>query len=76
MFEQALAYARQGEGSRDGESPRLHVLILTDRDWTHPQGGGTGTICTGTSRVGWRGHRVTVVACVSRARGGASGSDR
>ena len=22
---------------------RLHILVLTDRDWTHPQGGGTGT---------------------------------
>ena len=21
----------------------LRILVLTDRDWTHPQGGGTGT---------------------------------
>ena len=21
----------------------VHILVLTDRDWTHPQGGGTGT---------------------------------
>ena len=21
----------------------LHILVLSDRDWTHPQGGGTGT---------------------------------
>jgi glycosyltransferase involved in cell wall biosynthesis len=43
---------------------RLHILVLTDRDWTHPQGGGTGTNLFGQiSRwVGW-GHRVTVIAC-------------
>ncbi|MGI8511183.1 MAG: glycosyltransferase family 4 protein, partial [Solirubrobacteraceae bacterium] len=41
----------------------LHVLVLTDRDWTHPQGGGTGTNLYGQiSRwVAW-GHRVTVIA--------------
>jgi glycosyltransferase involved in cell wall biosynthesis/O-antigen/teichoic acid export membrane protein len=43
-------------------SPR-HILLLTDRDWTHPQGGGTGTNLYGqVSRwVAW-GHRVTVIA--------------
>jgi glycosyltransferase involved in cell wall biosynthesis/O-antigen/teichoic acid export membrane protein len=43
-------------------TPR-HILLLTDRDWTHPQGGGTGTNLYGqVSRwVAW-GHRVTVVA--------------
>src|SRR5205823_3484851 len=42
----------------------LHILVLTDRDWTHPQGGGTGTHLFGQiSRwVGW-GHRVSVIAC-------------
>jgi len=42
----------------------VHVLILTDRDWTHPQGGGTGTNLFGqVSRwLAW-GHRVTVIAC-------------
>lgn len=42
----------------------MHVLILTDRDWTHPQGGGTGTNLFGqVSRwLAW-GHRVTVIAC-------------
>ena len=42
----------------------LHILVLSDRDWTHPQGGGTGTNLFGqVSRwVSW-GHRVTVVAC-------------
>src|SRR3712207_9082681 len=43
---------------------RLHILVLTDRDWTHPQGGGTGTNLFGqVSRwVAW-GHRVSVIAC-------------
>jgi len=38
-------------------------LLLTDRDWTHPQGGGTGTNLYGqVSRwIAW-GHRVTVIA--------------
>lgn len=40
-----------------------HILLLTDRDWTHPQGGGTGTNLYGqVSRwIAW-GHTVTVVA--------------
>ena len=43
-------------------TPR-HILLLTDRDWTHPQGGGTGTNLYGqVSRwVAW-GHTVTVIA--------------
>ena len=43
-------------------TPR-HILLLTDRDWTHPQGGGTGTnLYAQVSRwVAW-GHRVTVIA--------------
>jgi glycosyltransferase involved in cell wall biosynthesis/O-antigen/teichoic acid export membrane protein len=43
--------------------PPRHILLLTDRDWTHPQGGGTGTNLYGqVSRwIAW-GHRVTVVA--------------
>jgi glycosyltransferase involved in cell wall biosynthesis/O-antigen/teichoic acid export membrane protein len=41
----------------------VHILVLTDREWTHPQGGGTGTNLFGQiSRwIAW-GHRVTVVA--------------
>src|SRR5687768_276151 len=41
----------------------MHILVLTDRDWTHPQGGGTGTNLFGQiSRwLAW-GHRVTVIA--------------
>src|SRR4051794_35633388 len=40
-----------------------HILVLTDRDWTHPQGGGTGSNLFGQVAywVAW-GHRVTVVA--------------
>src|SRR3954447_3711923 len=42
----------------------LHILIMSDRDWTHPQGGGTGTNLFGqVSRwIAW-GHRVSVIAC-------------
>jgi len=45
------------------DAPR-HILVLSDRDWMHPQGGGTGTNLLGqVSRwLAW-GHRVTVVAC-------------
>jgi glycosyltransferase involved in cell wall biosynthesis/O-antigen/teichoic acid export membrane protein len=41
----------------------LHILVLADRDWTHPQTGGNGqNIWNQVSRwVAW-GHRVTVVA--------------
>ena len=43
--------------------PHRHILVLTDRDWTHPQGGGTGTNLYGqVSRWVADGHRVTVVA--------------
>lgn len=40
----------------------MHILVLTDRDWTHPQGGGTGTNLFGqVSRwLAW-GHRVSVI---------------
>jgi glycosyltransferase involved in cell wall biosynthesis/O-antigen/teichoic acid export membrane protein len=42
----------------------VHILVLTDRDWTHPQGGGTGTNLFGqVSRwLDW-GHRVSIVSC-------------
>ena len=37
--------------------------MLTDRDWTHPQGGGTGTNLYGQiARWTAEGHRVTVIA--------------
>ncbi len=45
----------------------LHILVLSDRDWTHPQGGGTGTnLYAQVSRWLEWGHRVTVVACSYR----------
>ena len=42
----------------------LHILILTDRDWTHPQAGGTGTNLLFQVRhwLDW-GHRVSVISC-------------
>lgn len=43
--------------------PSLNILVLTDRDWSHPQGGGTGTNLR--YQIEWwlaAGHRVTVVA--------------
>ena len=53
-------------GSGDRHQPdrsRLHILVLTDRDWTHPQGGGTGTnLQSQVMRwLAW-GHRVSVIA--------------
>jgi glycosyltransferase involved in cell wall biosynthesis len=46
------------------DTPPLHILVLTDRDWTHPQGGGTGTnlVAQVVRWLAW-GHRVTVIAC-------------
>lgn len=42
---------------------RLRILILTDRDWEHPQAGGTGTFLLGLIEE-WLadGHDVTVFA--------------
>jgi glycosyltransferase involved in cell wall biosynthesis/O-antigen/teichoic acid export membrane protein len=54
----------------------LHILVLADRDWTHPQGGGTGTnLLAQVSRWLEWGHRVTVIAsaypgCERLQRGG------
>jgi glycosyltransferase involved in cell wall biosynthesis len=40
-----------------------HILILADREWTHPQAGGTGTVLYGmTARWLAQGHRVTIIA--------------
>ena len=43
---------------------QLHILILSDRDWTHPQAGGTGTNLSSQVRrwIAW-GHRVSLIAC-------------
>src|SRR5436190_13694521 len=41
----------------------LNILVLADRDWTHPQGGGTGAnVFSNVARwAGW-GHHVTLIA--------------
>lgn len=50
--------------SSSAASARLHILILSDRDWTHPQGGGTGTnLFAQVARWLHWGHRVSVIAC-------------
>lgn len=48
----------------------LHVLVLADRDWRHPQGGGSGEVLRQQVErwVAW-GHRVSIIAC--GFRGGA-----
>src|SRR3954466_9366680 len=57
-----LAADRGGTVRSDVAEPR-HILLLTDRDWTHPQGGGTGTNLHGqVSRWIEGGHRVAVIA--------------
>jgi glycosyltransferase involved in cell wall biosynthesis/O-antigen/teichoic acid export membrane protein len=42
----------------------VHILVLADRDWTHPQGGGSGANLR-EQAVRWMaaGHRVTVICC-------------
>jgi glycosyltransferase involved in cell wall biosynthesis len=49
--------------SLDDDGDRLTILVLSDRDWTHPQGGGTGTHLHEQVKywLEW-GHKVTVVA--------------
>lgn len=51
-----------GPGAAGGDR-RLKILVLADRDWTHPQGGGTGAnVYENIVRwAGW-GHDVTLVA--------------
>ena len=46
----------------EGERP-LKILVLADRDWTHPQGGGTGAnVYANVIRWAAWGHRVTLIA--------------
>jgi glycosyltransferase involved in cell wall biosynthesis len=46
----------------DGDRP-LRILVLADRDWTHPQGGGTGeNLYANVVRWAQWGHHVTVLA--------------
>jgi glycosyltransferase involved in cell wall biosynthesis len=42
----------------------MHILILSDRDWTHPQAGGTGLNLSRQVEywLEW-GHRVSVISC-------------
>ncbi|MEX2023740.1 MAG: glycosyltransferase family 4 protein [Thermoleophilaceae bacterium] len=42
----------------------MHVLVLADRDWTHPQGGGSGAnLRAQATRWVAAGHRVTILCC-------------
>src|SRR4051812_24152919 len=46
------------------DSSPLHILVMTDRDWKHPQAGGTGAVLEAevTRWLDW-GHRVSVISC-------------
>jgi glycosyltransferase involved in cell wall biosynthesis len=56
------------DSSQNGSAPSrqeraLNILVLADRDWTHPQGGGTGAnVYANIARWAEWGHRVTLVA--------------
>jgi glycosyltransferase involved in cell wall biosynthesis/O-antigen/teichoic acid export membrane protein len=45
----------------------VHILVLADRDWTHPQGGGSGANLR-EQALRWlaAGNRVTIVCCSYR----------
>ena len=50
-------------GGPDRGADRLHVLVLADRCWAHPQGGGSGAnLHAQVLRWAQAGHRVTVIA--------------
>lgn len=50
-------------GATPGDGRLLKILVLADRDWKHPQGGGTGeNLYHNISRWAARGHEVTVIA--------------
>ena len=58
-----VAAGLDGGAPAPGEEPLLNILVLADRDWTHPQGGGTGlNVYAQVVRWARWGHRVTVVA--------------
>jgi glycosyltransferase involved in cell wall biosynthesis len=61
---ESVPWGGAGKGLRSEANHGLHILVLTDRDWTHPQAGGTGTnLFEQVSRwLNW-GHRVSVIAC-------------
>ncbi len=53
---------QDGLGPSEDERP-LRILVLADRDWTHPQGGGTGAnVYANVIRWAEWGHQVTLVA--------------
>jgi len=57
--------AATGDGANGALGPdrALRILVLADRDWTHPQGGGTGAnVYENVHRWAQWGHRVTLVA--------------
>jgi glycosyltransferase involved in cell wall biosynthesis len=59
----ALPSAHPPAPDPPGAGPPLKILVLADRDWTHPQGGGTGeNVYANLSRWAQWGHRVTLVA--------------
>ncbi len=50
------------DGENGADRP-LKILVLADRDWTHPQGGGTGAnVYENVARWAQWGHSVTLVA--------------
>jgi glycosyltransferase involved in cell wall biosynthesis len=52
-----------GGASAPAAGRPLHILVLADRDWTHPQGGGTGeNVHHNVARWAAWGHRVTLIA--------------
>jgi glycosyltransferase involved in cell wall biosynthesis len=58
----SVASGRNGDAPAGGDQP-LKILVLADRDWTHPQGGGTGAnVYENIVRWAHWGHSVTLVA--------------
>src|ERR1700761_3450671 len=53
----------RNEPAPEGADQPLKILVLADRDWTHPQGGGTGAnVYENIVRWAHWGHQVTLVA--------------
>jgi glycosyltransferase involved in cell wall biosynthesis len=58
----AAREAAPGDAVR-ADGPPLNILVLADREWTHPQGGGTGIeLYHHVTRWAERGHHVRVIA--------------
>jgi glycosyltransferase involved in cell wall biosynthesis len=57
-----VEHASQPPFAAADQQPSLHILVLGDRDWTHPQGGGTGAnVYSNLIRWAEWGHQVTLV---------------